>query len=150
MNCKQCHDHLLDLASGTEVSEARAHVAACSACATQLASLQRTMSLLDEWSAPADVSPFFMTRLQARVREEGSREAAGWLSWFRKPGLAVAMTLLMVLSIGLFQGGWQNEKKANEVHAQLKPGTPVADLQYLDKNHEVLADFELLDGLGQN
>jgi len=29
-------------------------------------------------------------------------------------------------------------------------GTPVGDLQYLDKNHDLLADFEMLDGLAQN
>jgi hypothetical protein len=29
----------------------------------------------------------------------------------------------------------------------LKPGTAVGDLQYLEKNHDLLADFELLDDL---
>jgi anti-sigma factor RsiW len=150
MNCKEFHDQLLDLASGTAAPEAQAHAVACSACAAQLASLRQTMSLLDEWSAPADVSPYFMTRLRARVREEA--EPVGWLAWFRKPALAVAMTVLMVLSIGLFQGGWHSDNRAGkpDVRAQLKPGTPVGDLQYLDRNHDLLADFEMLDGLEKN
>ncbi len=151
MNCREFHDHMLDLAAGIPAAEAREHAAACSGCAAQLASWRQTMSLLDEWREPADVSPYFFTRLRARLREDEERQmpAAGWLNWFRKPGLALSMMLLMVLSIGLFQGGWHVDHASNNATAQVKvpykPGTAVTDLQYLDKNHQLLADFDLLD-----
>ena len=41
----------------------------------ELASLQQTMGLLDEWQAP-EPSPYFATRLQARMREECCRRRA--------------------------------------------------------------------------
>jgi hypothetical protein len=109
------------------------------------------MLMLDQWKAPADTSPYFMTRLRARIREQEAAQPAGWLAWFRKPVLAVSMTVLMVVSIGLFQGSWhvENQGKGNDrpERVALKPGTAVGDLQYLEKNHDLLADFELLDDL---
>jgi hypothetical protein len=155
MNCREFHDHVLDLAAGTPVPEARAHATACSGCAAQLASLTETMSVLDEWQAPSDISPYFFTRLRARLREDEGRrtQAAGWLNWFRKPGLAISMMLLMVLSIGMFQGGWRVDHASNttaHLKVPFRPGTAVTDLQYLDKNHELLADFDLLDDVQPN
>ncbi|HEY5162482.1 MAG TPA: hypothetical protein VII81_05655 [Terriglobales bacterium] len=147
MTCKDFRDHLIDLATAHEGPvEARAHVDACAGCAAELASFRQTMAMLDEWAAPADTSPYFMTRLRARVREEQA-PARGWLSWFRNPALAVAMMVIMVLSIGLMRLGSPSEAKPPVIAAK---GTPVGDLQYLDKNHDLLADFEMLDGLEQN
>jgi hypothetical protein len=58
------------------------------------------------------------------------------------------MTLLMVASISLFQGSWQvKDNGGTRTSVSLKPGTAVGDLQYLDRNHDLLADFELLDDL---
>ena len=34
--------------------------------------MNKTMALLDEWKAPEDTSPYFMTRLKARMREEAA------------------------------------------------------------------------------
>lgn len=147
MTCKDFRGQLIELATKHEgPAEARAHADACAGCAAELASFRQTMALLDEWAAPADTSPYFMTRLRARMGEEQG-PARGWLSWFRNPALAVAMTVIMVLSIGLMRLGSPSDTKAPVVAAK---GTPVGDLQYLDKNHDLLADFELLDGLGQN
>jgi len=146
MNCNEFRDQLMDLAAAEGPSEARAHADACGGCAAELASLRQTMALLDEWTAPADTSPYFMTRLRARMNEEQA-PARGWLSWFRNPALAVAMMLIMVLSIGLMRLGSAGDDKPGVVAAK---GTPVGDLQYLDKNHDLLADFDMLDGQAQN
>lgn len=148
MNCNDMREHLLDLMVGEPgPGELRDHLNACAACAAQLNSMRRTMELLDEWPAPADTSPYFMTRLRARMREEQARPA-GWLAWFRKPALAATMTVLMVASISLFHGSWQvKDNSANRAAVTLKPGTAVGDLQYLDRNHELLADFDMLDDL---
>ncbi len=148
MTCHDIRERLLDLMT-TEPGpgEVRDHLAACTACAAQLQSMRQTMALMDEWQAPRDTSPYFMTRLRARVREEEARPA-GWLTWFRKPALAVTMTVLMMASISLFQGTWRvKENSGNRAAMVLKPGTAVGDLQYLDRNHDLLAEFELLDDL---
>lgn len=149
MTCKDFREQMIDLATMQESpAEARVHADACAGCAAELASFQRTMEMLDEWAAPADVSPYFMTRLRARVNEEEAAPARGWLAWFRNPALAVAMMVIMVLSIGLMRMGSPEGAAQSPVVAA--KGTPVGDLQYLDKNHDLLADFEMLDDLAQN
>ena len=72
MNCKTCQAALPNLlfdpaAPGN--AAARAHIATCAACAQELASFAATMSLLDTWEGP-EPSPYFLTRLDARMREE--------------------------------------------------------------------------------
>ena len=148
MNCNHIREHLLDLAMGEPgPGELRDHVKKCAACAGEVASMRQTMALLDEWQAPADTSPYFLTRLRARVREEQA-QPAGWLQWFRKPALAVSLMVLMVASISLFRAGDpRNDSSPSHPSMTLRPGTAVGDLQYLDRNHDVLADFELLDDL---
>ena len=54
-------------------AKVQTHVAECERCQAELAELKATMDLLDEWEAP-EPSPYFLTRLNARMREE--REAA--------------------------------------------------------------------------
>jgi hypothetical protein len=81
------------------------------------------------------------------VREEQTRPV-GWLGWFRKPAFAVSIMVLMIASISFFQGsGPVNDNAENRTTVSLKPGTAVGDLQYLDRNHDLLVDFELLDDL---
>jgi hypothetical protein len=148
MNCKEVHEHLLDLmVAEPGPGELRDHVKGCDACTAELQSLRQTMALLDEWQAPADTSPYFSTRLRARLREEQA-QPAGWLQWFRKPALAVGLMVLMIASISLFQGSWDvKDNGGNRTTVSVKPGTAVGDLQYLDRNHDLLTDFELLDDL---
>ena len=150
MNCNEFREQLMDLVTSEAPSEARAHAEACGSCAAELSSMRQTMSMLDEWTAPEDVSPYFMTRLRARVREEQEPARASWMAWIRKPALAVAMMVLMVLSISLYRGGTQSTDKTDKSDVAKLRGTAVGDLQTLDKNHDMLADFELLDDLEQN
>ena len=63
--------------------------------------MRATMALMDEWQAP-EPSPYFDVRLQARLREEMAKPAAGWLQWFRRPVLAAALTVMMGVGVGLF------------------------------------------------
>jgi hypothetical protein len=53
--------------------------------------------------------------------------------------------VLMVLSVTVYRTGLGNTQTPPAVTA--KPGTAVGDLSNLDKNHDMLADFELLDDL---
>jgi hypothetical protein len=68
--------------------------------------------------------------------------------WFRRPVLAAALTVLMGIGVGLLftrsRGIYPPEQPVAEA---AEPGTAVSDLQALDKNHEMYADFDLLDDL---
>jgi len=93
-------------------------------------------------------------RLQARLREEIAKPQAGWMAWFRRPVMAAALTVLMGIGVGLFltQNGSINSPKNTEIaqiesQTQSGPGTAVSDLQALEKNHDLYADFDLLDDL---
>jgi predicted anti-sigma-YlaC factor YlaD len=152
MTCNEIHELMPDLAAGlsTASPEIEKHVAGCAACAGKLAEMRKTMALLDEWQAP-EPSPYFDVRMQARLREEMAHTRLGWLQWMRKPALAVALTLLVVVGgtvvtrrdVGIRGPGANPETP----FAQVEPGTAVGDLQALDKNHELYADFDLLDDL---
>jgi len=147
MQCSEFREHLLDLAvgeAGVAGTAAEEHVRSCPGCAAELQSLRQTMNLLDEWKAPQDTSPYFMTRLRARVREEAARETpAGWLAWFRKPALALTSAALLLLSISLFTGGGKSKPVASIPNGLTS--SAVSDLKVLDENHDLLANFELLD-----
>jgi hypothetical protein len=144
-----------DVAAGLSAvtAEEGQHLASCDACAGKLEEFRQTMALLDEWRAP-EPSPYFDTRLQARLREEMAKPQVSWLHWLRRPVLAAALTLLMGIGVGMFlargtgiyhPGG--DQQIAGLELQQFQPGTAVSDLQALDKNHELYADFELLDDL---
>jgi hypothetical protein len=153
MTCEEIHGRMPDVAAGlipitTEESQ---HLAGCDVCAGKLEELRQTMALLDEWQAP-EPSPYFDVRLQARLREEMAKSQVSWLQWFRRPMVAVALTLLLGMGVGMFftRVGSYRPDKHNEiagVESQLEPGEAVSDLQALDRNHELYSDFELLDEL---
>ena len=158
MNCNQIRELLPDLAGGMDAStpepEVEKHIASCAACATHLRDLQKTMALLDEWQAP-EPSPYFDTRLQARLREEMARPHAGWLNWLRRP--AWAMSIAGVIFAGALVVGIGNKSYFVETGAiptnppplglPVQPGTAVGDLQALERNDELYADFDVLDDL---
>jgi len=143
MRCTELKEHFFEVMAGETVSpDVSSHLSSCATCAQEMESMQKTMSLLDEWQAPADTSPYFMTRLRARMRDEGQTVSASWLNWFRRPALAVGMAVLLVASISLFRSGSVTPTVTPTAGHQA-----VADLQYLDKNSEVLQDFDLLDDI---
>ena len=154
MNCNQIRERMPDVAAGfSEPTTVEGnHLESCSACAEELKAMRATMSLLDEWQVP-EPSPYFDMRLQARLREEAAKPHAGWLQWFRWPVLAAALTVLLGVGIGLFftQGGIVNRapEVINIVNTTDPParGSAVSDLQTLDKNNDLYADFDLLDDL---
>ena len=136
MKCEEIRERVLDVAAGRSepTKEESTHLAGCAACAQQLKSIRSTMSLLDEWQTP-EPSPYFDVRLQARLREEMAKPQAGWLHWFRRPVLAAALTVIM---------GVQPPPVLN---TDTGPGSAVSDLQTLEKNDDMYANFELLDDL---
>ncbi|MGA2203383.1 MAG: zf-HC2 domain-containing protein [Terriglobales bacterium] len=160
MNCNQIRELLPDLAAGMHAStpeptiEIEKHIASCAACAAHLRDLQKTMALLDEWQAP-EPSPYFDTRFEARLREEMARPAAGWLSWLRRPAWAmsaagVVLAGALVVGIGSKSYIFQTEAISTNppsLGLPVEPGTAVGDLQALERNDDLYADFDMLDEL---
>lgn len=139
MNCKDVRENLIELLAEGQADPAVAtHVKECSACAGELDSLRKTMSLLDEWEAP-EPTPYFLTRLQAHVREEQGKQPEGWLGWVRQPWLATAMAAVLVIG-GAVYLGVQRPAEPPSVGA-------VTDLESLDKNHDLYVNTDLLDEL---
>jgi len=132
--------------------EVNQHIASCEDCATDLRELQKTMALLDEWRAP-EPSPYFDTRLQARLREEMARPAWGWLGWLPRPawaGSVAAVIFAAALVVGnksyLVETG-AIPTAPPSLGLPVQPGTAVGDLQALETNDELYADFDVLDDL---
>lgn len=148
MNCNDIREQLVDVAGGASATaEVQNHLHSCTACTEALGDMRKTMALLDEWQAP-EPSPYFDVRLQARLREEQRTSAASWLDWFRKPVLGLAAVLLIAAGVGLYEySGTPGGPGKNPGPAQISRGTAVGDLQFLDRNSDVLQDFDALDAL---
>jgi hypothetical protein len=152
MKCEEIRERVLDVAAGLSepTKEESNHLVSCTACAEQLKSIRSTMSLLDEWQTP-EPSPYFDVRLQARLREEMAKPQAGWLHWFRRPVLAAALTVIVGVGIGLFFTHGNGRVPPPVANADIgqgsTPGSAVSDLQDMEKNNDMYADFELLDDL---
>lgn len=139
MNCQDVRENLIELLTEGQADPAVAtHVKECGNCTRELESLRKTMALLDEWEAP-EPTPYFLTRLQAHVREEQGKQPEGWLAWVRKPWLATALATVLVIGSGVYLG--------------LRPPPPppqigaVTDLDSLDRNHDLYVNSVLLDEL---
>src|SRR5215472_12195712 len=145
MKCEEIRERMPDVAAGftQATAEESSHLAGCTSCAEQLKGMRATLSLLDEWHAP-EPSPYFDVRLQARLREEMAKPQAGWLHWFRRPVLAAALTVMLGVGVGVFL---THDNGHTSQSQQVEVGSAVDDLQTLDKNHDLYADFELLDDL---
>jgi hypothetical protein len=155
INCTEMESKLADLLldPGTVPAAVQTHVGECEACGTQLAELRATMDLLEEWKVP-EPSPYFATRMQARMREEREAAPGGWLGrklaeWrasfaygpvttHTKPLAAMALTLLLLLGGGTYLG------MTDWTHTAQQPSQTavVHDLQLLDSNAQLLDQLE--------
>lgn len=152
MDCKAIKAQLADLLLDPAVASpaAREHVAACADCAKELHALQATMLAMDAWEAP-EPSPYFDTRMQARLREERDNPPAGLWERMRarllygsnlhlRPVAAAAFALLLMVGGGT--AAW--------VEHDTRPVVPqesatVRDLQLLDGNAQVYQQLNSLD-----
>ena len=142
---------LLDPASVS--AKVHAHVAECDSCKSELEELKSTMHLLDAWKAP-EPSPYFMTRLGARMREEREAAPSGWLArslanlrarvaygsgLHVRPLAAMALTVMLLLGGGAYLGvtDWMHPAQQTGQNAAV-----VNDLQTLDNNAQVLDQME--------
>jgi len=163
MKCDEMRETMPDLAAGVmePSTEMQEHLRSCAPCTALLQEFRQTMALMDEWEAP-EPSGFFDTRLMARLREEKNAEAArgrGWFAWLPRPALAMAMGAALVLAagVGVFRsydkpvsdGGKIATVQPGKVepNASVQRGTAVGDLQTLDSDNDLYADFDVLDDI---
>jgi predicted anti-sigma-YlaC factor YlaD len=145
MKCNEIRELLPDLAAGLVAAEPEVnlHLRSCTECAGVLDELRKTMALLDEWQAP-EPSAYFDVRLQARLREEGAKQQHSWFAWLRRPVVAVAAAVVLV--VGVSMGTWIEQNRRNHVGGAVAgavtPGTAVSDLEVLDKDHDMLSDSD--------
>lgn len=155
-NCKMVDEQLADLLLDPHAVPAKvqAHVAECGDCQAELAKLEAAMQLLDTWEAP-EPSPYFLTRLGARMREERAAAPAGWLAGtFARirasiaygPGLHVRPLAAMALTVVLLLGGGTYLGVTDWMQpVQPSPQAAVVhDLQTLDNNAQVLDTMQAL------
>jgi anti-sigma factor RsiW len=137
MNCNDVRENLIELLTdGPADPQVKAHVSQCSACTEELGSMRKTMALLDEWESP-EPSPYFLTRLRAHVKEEREKAPVSMFGWLRRPMLAAALATVLA---------------AGGVVYRLTVATPpdndaVADIESLDKNHDLIIDTDLVNEL---
>ena len=153
-DCRKLEKKLPDLLLGDDSDAAfapmRAHLAACSDCAGKLDSLRATMSLLDEWEAP-EISPYFDSKLAARLRSEKSAAPAGFLERLQSRFMfgsnlhlksAVAVAAIAIIVGG---GSYAGYTEFRQPDAPQAISATVNDLQILDHNDQVINQLDMLD-----
>jgi hypothetical protein len=151
--CTAMGEKLADLLLDPEAASAKVktHVVECASCSQELEELRATMGLMDSWKAP-EPSPYFMTRMNARMREEREAPRLGWFQRVRDrfmfgpqlhagPLAATALTVMLLIGGGTYLGVTNIEQPAT-------PAAPTAavvhDLQTLDSNAQVLDQLEAI------
>ena|ERR1700704_6139529 len=142
MNCNDVRENLIELLTdGPADPQLTAHVRECSACTEELGSMRKTMAVLDEWEAP-EPSPYFLTRMRAHVKEERQKAPVTMFGWLRRPVLAAS--LATVLAAG---GVVYRLIHTDGGGGPPQVGTAVADIESLDKNHDLIIDTDLVNEL---
>ena len=144
--CEQIREEVL-LNPAAELPPALAeHARACAECNSAVESLRKTWRLLDAWDAP-EPSPYFDSKLQARLREEKANpQREGLLAWLRvrwQPALAGALAIALAAAIGALR---LTTGPAQIYPPPITQSAAVSDLDKLDKNADVYNNFDLLYG----
>jgi hypothetical protein len=157
-NCAGMESKLADMLLDPEhvPAKVQTHVAGCDNCKAELAELRATMNLLDTWEAPQP-SPYFMTRMEARLREEREAKPEGWFARLRdriaygpsmhvRPLAAMAMTVMLLVGGGTYLGvtDW------NQPVPPPGQAAVVHDLQTLDNNAQLLDQMESMSTTNDN
>jgi anti-sigma factor RsiW len=151
-SCTAMESKLADLLLDPQAvpAKVRVHVEQCDHCRGELAELQATMALLDTWESP-EPSPYFLTRLDARMRDERQAAREGWLARLRArftygPSMHVRPLAAMALTVVLLVGGGAYLDIANWDQTAAPPGQAavVHDLQTLDNNAQLLDQMEAM------
>jgi hypothetical protein len=153
MTCPEMKNYLAEsvFESRPLADEARKHIANCPECTAELAGLQATWKLLDEWQAP-EPSAFFDAKLYARLRVEQTtapasffERAKAWLLYSSnlqmRPLAAGALATVLVIGGGTFALlDFQTAAPPTQTSATVR------DLQSFDGNAQMFQQLNALDG----
>jgi hypothetical protein len=151
MTCRKMEDQiaelLLDPASAS--AETRQHVEGCTDCRAEFAELQATMLALDTWEAP-EPSPFFDSKLRARLREEKAAAPAGFVERLRArlrftSNLSLRPVAAGILATVLAVSGGAALWLQHGMFRPAQESATVRDLQSLDGNAQVFQQLNALD-----
>ena len=153
MNCEKLKAKLPDLLFDpvSVPAPVREHLAGCTECREEMASLQATMNMLDEWTAP-EPSPYFNTRMEAKLRMAKEEAPEGFWERMRArilfstnvPMRAVgAAALVVMLMVGGGSAIYETQHASQPVEVQAS--ATVNDLQSLDGNAQVFQQLNALD-----
>lgn len=153
MTCRNMKSNLEELLLTPDKASptAREHLASCQSCRSELAEMQATFALLDEWHAP-EVNAYFPVRMQALLREEQAKGQASWLERLQmrmllrnraaRPLAAFALALLLIIGGGTYAG---IETLASQQAVVTPKSATLRDLQSLDQNAEVFQQLNDID-----
>ena len=154
MICRKVKANLENLLFDPESvpADVRNHLKDCAACSQELASLEATMNLMDDWQAP-EPTPYFDSKLAVRLREEQRAEPAGVIERMRarvlfgsnmhlRPIAVGGLALLIIIGGGTFAGLMSSNSTS-----PVKTSAAVEDLKSLDDNAQV---FQQMNSLDQN
>jgi len=151
------NEKLADLLFDPDAASAkvRLHVAQCDRCRAELEELRATFTLLDTWKAE-EPNPYFLTRLDVRLREE-MQAGENWFIRLRnrwaygpathvRPLAAMALTVLLLIGGGAYLGitDW------DQIPAPSGQAAVVHDLQTMDNNAQLLDQLEALSSNNNN
>jgi hypothetical protein len=153
--CTAMDEKLADMLLDPDAAPAKVktHVAECESCRRELDEMRATMAMMDAWTTP-EPSPYFMTRVNARMREEREAPPQGWFQRIRariaygppmhaRPLAAMALTVMLLVGGGTYLGVTNVEQPQPKASPE---AAVVHDLQNLDSNAQVLDQLESLSG----
>jgi anti-sigma factor RsiW len=163
MKCKELETYAIAFLDGKLTPSERAgvegHLAVCPACRERVQGFSSVMGLLGEWPA-IQPSPFFHTRLAARLQEEPASQSWWQSLWQQdvalppaRPVFAVALVVVMVVATVVLQ---YSPAPLDPQQSGATPGVTLAsaadDLPLyqelpLLEDYEVLRNFEVLQVL---
>ncbi len=167
MTCNGLESRAIEYLDGklapSERSAVEAHLAGCTACRLRVQSFSSVMGLLDEWPA-IQPSPFFRTRLAARLKEEPVSPSWWQTLWQEgigsplrpspRPVFALALAVVMAVAAVVLQyspaplgprqpGGTPGATLASASADEL----PLYQDLPLLEDYEVLRNFDVLQVL---
>lgn len=167
MKCKDLESHAIAFLDGKlAASERRTveeHLAACPACRERVEGFASVMGLLGEWPA-IQPSPFFQTRLAARLQEEPAARSWWQRLWqeeldrpvrpVARPVFAVVLAMVMVVAAAVLE---YSPAPPSQLPSDDTPALTLAsasgddlplyqDLPLLE-DYDVLRNFEVLQVL---
>jgi hypothetical protein len=152
MTCPEIKNNLAEVVyeSRPLPDEIRDHLAECAGCTAELAEMEATWKLLDEWQAP-EPSAFFDAKLYGRLRTEQAKAPASLLErarawWLYTTNLQMRPVAAGALAMVLAVGGGTFALLDHQAVPAAQTSATVRDLQSYDGNAQLFQQLNALDG----